>query len=91
MMAQDPRQPDGLVHRSCPTSEQFGEPHATATYPPRAVFAAGQPQGCEVMLTVPGPPGGGRCGTALGIPDRPWQVMGLAHIVVNSNVISSSM
>ena len=67
-MAQDPRQPDGLVHRSRQTSEQFGGPHATATYPPRAAFAAGQPQGCQVTLTVPGPPGGGRCGTALGIP-----------------------
>lgn len=67
MMAQDPRQPDGLVHRSCQTSEQFGEPHATATYPPRAAFPARQPQGCQVTLTVPGPRGG-RCGTALAIP-----------------------
>jgi len=57
MMAQDPRQPDGLAHRSCPTSEEFGEPHATTTYPPRAAFAAGQPQGCQVTLTVPGPRG----------------------------------
>ena len=57
MTAQDPRQPDGLAHRSCPTCEQFGEPHATTTYPPRAAFAAGQPQGRQVTLTVPDPRG----------------------------------
>ncbi len=87
-MAQDPRQPDGLVHRSRQTSEQFGEPHATATYPPRAAFAAGQPQGCQVTLTVPGPRG--VAAAALLWESRPRPVMGLVH-VVNSNVISSSM
>lgn len=87
-MAQDPRQPDGLVHRPCPTSEQFGGPHAT--YPPRAAFAAGQPQGCQVTLTVPGPRGWPLLPSTLLWESRPWQVMGLPH-VVNSNPISSSM
>jgi hypothetical protein len=43
MMAQEPRQPDALVNRPCQTSEQFGKPHVTTTYPPRAAVAAGQP------------------------------------------------
>jgi hypothetical protein len=88
MMAQDPRQPGGLVHRSCQTSEQFGEPHATTTYPPRAAFAAGQPQGCTGDAHRAGPRG--LAAAALLWESRPWQVMGLAQ-VVNSNVISSSM
>jgi hypothetical protein len=65
-----------------------GEPHATTTYPPRAAFAAGQPQGCQVTLTVPGPRG--VAAAALLRESRPWQVIGPAH-VINPNVISSSM
>jgi hypothetical protein len=84
MMAQDP-QPDGLYIGLCQTSEQFGEPHATTTYPPRAAFAAGQPQGCRVTLTVPGPR---VAAAALLWESRPWWAIGLLH-AVNSNVVSS--
>jgi hypothetical protein len=81
MMAQEPRQPGGLAHRSCPASGQFGGPHATAAYPPRAAFAAGQPRGCRVRLTVAGPR---VAAAALLWESRPWQVMAFPMLSIQT-------
>src|SRR5271165_1262892 len=88
MMAQDPRQPDGLVHRSLPDLRAVRgaacDDDVSAASRLRRRTAAGLP-GDAHRAGFPGV-----AATALRWESRPWQVMGLPHLV-NSNVISSSI
>jgi len=67
MMAQDPRQPDGLVHRSLPDLRAVRGAVCDDDVSAASRRRRRTAHGCQVTVTVPGRPGDGRRSAALGI------------------------